>query len=44
MVAENGKTTLAGLAGAMGVSEKTVKRHIAENGDFWMDGEEVGHK
>ena len=44
MVAENGKTTLAGLAGAMGVSEKTVKRHIAESGDFWMDGEEVGHK
>ena len=44
MVAENGKTTLAGLAGAMGVSEKTVRGHLKESGKYWIENSEVGRK
>ena len=44
MVAENDKTTLAGLAGAMGVSEKTVRGHLKESGKYWIENSEVGRK
>lgn len=39
-----GGVTVAELAGFMGVSEKTVGRHIAEHGGFWVKNGTVGRK
>lgn len=36
--------TLADLAEYMGVSEKTIRRRIKEDGNFWIDEGEVGRK
>ena len=36
-VAENGECSLADLAVFLGVTEKTVRRHLTENGTFNVD-------
>lgn len=43
-VQEGGKCRIAELAEYMGVSEKTVGRHLKEHGGFWIDGGECGMK
>ncbi len=39
-----GKVTIKSLAEYMGVTEKTVRNRIKENGNFWIDENEVGKK
>ena len=41
---ENGKCLISDLASYMGVSEKTVIRHLKEHGNFWIDSKECGIK
>ena len=40
----NGKVTVKDMAEYLGKSEDTVRRHIKEHGEFWVDGGEVGRK
>lgn len=40
----DGDVTLGAMAEYMGVSEKTVQRHVDESKNFWRDGTEVGMK
>ena len=44
MVAENGRTTVADLAGFLQVGEKTVRGHLKESGKYWVENGEVGLK
>jgi RecA-family ATPase len=41
---DGGTVTAAAMAEFMGVSEKTVLRHIDESKLFWRDGNEIGLK
>lgn len=43
-VNENGKATVSDIAEYLGKSEKTVRRHIEEHGNFWIDNNEIGLK
>lgn len=38
------KVTVYSLAEYMGVSQKTVRNRLAENGKYWLDGEKIGRK
>ena len=44
LVAENGRATVADVANALSVTEKTVRRYIDDNGEFWVDKGEMGRK
>lgn len=41
---DGGEVSISDLAGYLGVSEKTVRNRIKENGDYWIDGGNVGKK
>jgi RecA-family ATPase len=40
----NGDITVKNLAEYMGKSEDTIRRHIKENGKYWVDNGQVGRK
>ena len=40
----NETVTIKDLAEYLSVTEKTVRRRLAEHGDFWVDKNEVGRK
>lgn len=40
----NGMVTIKALAEYLSVTEKTVRRRLAEHGDFWVNKNEVGRK
>ena len=40
----NGTVTIKDLAEYLSVTEKTVRRRLAEHGDFWVNKNEVGRK
>lgn len=43
-VQEGGKAEIKDIAEYLGTSEKTVRRHLKEHGDFWIDGGTAGYK
>lgn len=43
-VSENGRTTVADLAGFLQVGERAVRGHLKESGKYWVENGEVGLK
>lgn len=43
-VAENGECSITELAEYLGVTDRTVRNHLKEHGDFWIEDSKCGYK